>query len=151
MSKLMSTLYKSLVRSVTDLIDEVKTTTGDAGIEYWSWESRADENDMPTQTLIGLDGYTFRENFGLWEVRCGITISSYNDTNLHNEAEILDVVHDLFGEHKTIQLRHPDTGDVYSQMVVTDFEIMPMGQSELRNYRMVALELKRVDTSEPEA
>lgn len=149
MSKIMSTLYKSLVRSIGDLIEEAKTTTGDAGIEYWSWESRADENDMPTQTLMGLSDYTFRENLGLWEVRCGIVISTYNDRNLHQESEILDIVHTMFGEHKTVDL-YDELGNVFSQLAVTDFEIMPMGQSELRNYRTVGLELKRVDTSTPQ-
>ena len=145
---IISTIQKSLVRSINDLIDEVKTTTGDHTIQYWSWEARAEENTLPQVTLIGLDGFAFRENLGLWEVKCGITLSSFNDVNLHTEAEILDVIYSLFKEHSSVNL-YEQSGEVFSQLTVTDFEIMPMGQSELRNYRMIALDLKRADTSEP--
>lgn len=149
MSKLISTIYKSLVRAVSDAIKEVEATTG-IQAEYWSWESRSDENDMPTKTLLGLDGYTFDENNGLWTVRCGITLSTYNDRNLMDEAEILDVLHELFGMKKKVTLRKPGSGDPFSELGIVEFRVMPMGQSELRNYRMVALELLRTDTSTPD-
>lgn len=148
MSRLMSTIYKSLVRSVNDLIKEIQTTTGSSDIGYWSWEARGDEDKLPARTLIGLDGYNFDENKGLWIIRMGITLSSYSDANLLDEADMLDVVHDLFGYEKKVKLRNPDTGAEFSELYVTAFQIMPMGQSELRNYRSVGVELLRTDTSE---
>lgn len=140
-------IYKSLVRAVNDAITVVSERTAEE-CRYWAFESRADEDKMPTQTVIGLDGFTFHENKGLWMVRCGISLSTYNDRNNHEEAEILDILHELFGYHEKVDLRDPETGEVFSQLVVTEFEIMPMGQSELRNYRTIGLELLRTDTSE---
>lgn len=147
MAKLISTVYKSLLRSVNDLIDEVQATTGLQELEYWGWETRADEDQLPAKTLIGLDGYSFNENQGLWNVRCGITLSTYNDANLHHEAEILDVIHTLFGFQQKVPLRNAE-GEIFSELYVAEFQVMPMGLSEIRNYRTVGLELLRTETAE---
>lgn len=147
MSRIISTIYKSLVRSVNDLIDVVASETGEP-CAYWAFESRADEDKMPPITVLGVDGFTFHENKGLWMIRAGISLSTRNDRNNHEEAEILDIVHRLFGYHQKVALRHPETGEVFSELYVTEFDVMPMGQSELRNYRTIGLELLRTDTSE---
>ena len=62
LGSMISGLYKSIVRSTSDLIEEIKTTTGNQEIEYHAWESRADEDKLPTKTLIGIDGFSFEEN-----------------------------------------------------------------------------------------
>lgn len=146
-SHTISTIYKSLVRAVNDLVEEVSTRTGE-DCRYWAFESRADEDKMPQQTVIGVDGFTFNENKGLWIIRAGISISSYNDRNGHEEAEMLDIVHELFGYQNKISLRNPDTGEIFSELYVVDFDILPGSQSELRNYRTVGIELLRTDNSE---
>jgi hypothetical protein len=148
MSKLISTIYKSLLRSVSDLIKDVNDNTA-LEAEYRSWESRDDEDKLPRKTLIGLSGYNFDENNGLWTVRCGVTISSLDDMNLMDETLILDIVHERFGFQKKLALRDPETGDQISELYVSSFHIMPMSQSELRNYRTVGLELMRTDTVKP--
>lgn len=145
---MISTLYKSLVRSVNDLIKDVRDTTAVTDAEYWSWEARSDEDQMPTATLIGVDGYNFDENRGLWVIRMGITLSTYNDAHLLNEAVVLDRIHERFGFQNSVALLDPETGEQFSELYVSDFQIMPMGQSELRNYRTVGIELMRTDTSE---
>lgn len=150
MSRTISSIYKSLLRAVNDLVVELQQETGDMGIRYWAWEGRMDEDKMPTETLVGLDGYNFDENKGLWIIRAAITISSYNDANLHQESEMLDLIHEKFGYHKKVDLRLPDSGEVFSQLFVTEFQVMPMGQSEMRNYRTCAFELLRTDTGEAE-
>lgn len=147
MSRLISSVYKSLLRSISDLIKEVNDSTA-VDAEYRAWEGRDDEDKLPQKTLIGLTGYNFDENNGLWIVRFGIAVSSYNDANLMDEMDILDVIHDRFGWKKKVDLRDPDTGDIISQMHVNIFHIMPMSQSELRNYRVVSVELMRTDTTE---
>lgn len=148
MSRMISTVYKSLLRSVNDLIKDVAEKTGDTDVRYWAWESRADEDKMPSGTVIGVDGYNFDENKGLWIIRAGITLSTRNDLNLMTETEILDIIHDHYGYQKKVNLLHPDTGELFSELYVVEFQVMPMGQSELRNYRTVGIELKRTDTSE---
>lgn len=146
-SRTISTIYKSLVRAVNDLVEEISTRTGE-NCRYWAFETRMDEDKLPTQTLIGVDGFTFNENKGLWVIRAGVSISSYNDRNGHEEAEMLDIIHELLGHHKKISLRDPDTGNIFSELVVVEFEVMPMSQSEMRNYRTVGIELLRTDNSE---
>lgn len=150
MSRIISSVYKSLLRAVNDLVEELQQATGDMDIRYWAWEGRLDEEKMPTTTLVGLDGYNFDENKGLWIIRAAITLSSYDDANLHEESEMLDLIHERFGYHQKVSLRLPDSGDVFSELFVTEFQVMPMGQSELRNYRTCAFELLRTDTSLPD-
>lgn len=146
MSRLVSTIYKSLLRSVSDLIKEVNDTTA-VDAEYRAWEARDDEDKLPQKTLIGLNGYNFDENAGLWIIRFGITISSLNDANLMNEADILDIIHEQYGFQKKVNLRDPETGNIISELYVAMFHIMPMTQSELRNYRTVGIEVLRTDSS----
>src|SRR3546814_20872555 len=82
-------IYKSLVRHVTDMMDNLNDT-GEYGIAYHSWETRGEEDKLPKSTLIGVDGFNFHENGGLWVIRFSVTLSSYQDINLFSEFEILD-------------------------------------------------------------
>ena len=146
MSKTYSTLYKSAVRAVNDLIKDIRTTTGDQSVRYWSWENRTDEDKMPREPLIGINGFAWDENSGLWLVRFGITISTVDDANLLDEADMIDMIHERFGQGKTFLMRDPTSGTPINELVVTAFEVMPMGQTQLRNYRSVHLEVKRTGT-----
>lgn len=146
MSKIYSTLYKSTVRAVHDLIKEIRATTGDESIRYWSWENRTDEDKMPREPLIGINGFTWDENQGLWLVRFGLTISSVDDANLIFEAEMIDIIHERLGQGQTFAMRDPTSGTIINELVVTSFEVMPMGQTQLRNYRSIGIEVKRTGT-----
>ena len=139
---IISRIYKSLVRHVSDMIEELNAS-GAFGITYHVWEARGEEDKLPKNILVGVDGFNFHENSGLWIVRFSISLSSYQDTLLLREAEILDGIHAWFGEKQRVPLRDPETGDEDNQLVVTDFEIAPMAQTMLRNYRTVSIELKR--------
>lgn len=143
MSKIYSTLFKSTQRAVNDLIKEIRATTGDQGVRYWSWESRADEDKMPREPLIGVNGFAWDENQGLWLLRFGITLSTVDDANLAFEADVIDMVHERFGEDQKFAMRDPTSGTIINELVVTKFEVMPMGQTQLRNYRTIGIEAKR--------
>jgi hypothetical protein len=146
MRKLYSTLYKSVVRATNDLVKDIKSTTGDQTLRYWAWEDRVDEDKMPRVPLMGVNGFTLDENNGLWIVRFGVTISSIDDANLLEEADMIDAIHDVFGEKKTFPLRDPDTGDIVNDLVSVKFEVFPMGQTQVRNYRSVGIEIRRTGT-----
>lgn len=139
----LESLYKSLLRHTTETIDRVKTQGISQDIEYYSWDSRGEVSEMDRGDLIGIAGWSFKENGGLWEVRCGLTISTYNDTNLFRELQILNIVHDMWGEGVEIPMINKITGEPFSSMVVSDFDMLPAGQAEKRNYRPVGLELLR--------
>lgn len=140
---LISTIYKSILRSAHELIDQIRATTTNQDIQYWAWETRADESELPKVDLFGLSSWGFEENGGLWKIRAGFAVSSYQDAHLLREVETLDVIHKQLGEGNKIPLRDPQTGEIFSELAVAEgsFEIMPMGQSELRNYRTIAIEL----------
>lgn len=138
----ISNIYKSLVRHAVDTIESIKDQGVSPLMQYHSWDARGEENELPSVDLIGLAGWTFREDGGLWVINCGVTVSTINDDNLFREALILDIIHDFWGEAITIPLRD-DNGNEYTQLRVEDFEIMPAGQSEKRNYRPVGLGLQR--------
>lgn len=146
MAQLYSTIYKSVVRAVRDLVEDIKTTTDDPSMRYWSWEARLDEDKLPEVTLIGVNGFDFAENRGLWRIHFGITLSSYEDANLLREADIIDMIHTRFGFESKIALLDPTTGDQFNELSVLDFEVMPMGQTQIRNYRTMAVEVCRTAT-----
>lgn len=112
-------------------------------MDYHNWESRADENKLPKMTLIGTDGFSFRENQGRWLIRFALAVSSYRDANLANEIELIGAIQDRWGEGQKVTLLDVTDGSVDSEMVVSEFEVMPMAQSELRNYRTIGIELLR--------
>jgi hypothetical protein len=140
MSFKISNVYKSLVRHLVETTEAAQSIS--PGLAYHSWDARNEEAELPNIDLIGLSGWTFKEDRGLWMVHCGITLSTVNDDNLLREVEIVDIVHDFWGEQKIIPLRD-DQGNEYSQLVVEEFDLLPAGQSEKRNYRPLGLELLR--------
>lgn len=138
----ISNIYKSLVRHVVDTVTIIENKGVSTDIRYHDWDSRGDESELPSSDLIGLAGWTFREERGLWVINAGITISTVNDDNLFREIALIDEVHDLWGEQCVVPLRD-DAGVELSQLVVDEFELMPSGQSEKRNYRPIGLTLLR--------
>lgn len=142
----LSNIYNSLVRQVVDTIEEIQTSGLSPELEYYAWDSRGDEGEIDAKDLIGLAGWTFRENGGLWEIHVGITVSTVNDENLMREVQILDHLHDKWGEDCVVPLRD-DAGDEYTQLVVKEFEMLASGQSEKRNYRPIGLTLRRTSSA----
>jgi hypothetical protein len=135
-------IYKSLLRYVSDIIPELASTTNDT-VTYHSWEARGEEDKFPKNTLIGLDGFNFDENNGLWIVRFSVGLSTYQDVNLMKEIEAIDFLFDKFHEGVQIPIRDRDTGEEFTVMVSTQFEVAPMVQTLLRNYRTLLVELKK--------
>lgn len=138
----VSNIYKSLVRHLVDTIAEVNKSVQPATAQYFAWDTGDDVAELPTVDLIGLAGWTFSENRGLWEIHCGITISTMNDENLLREIDIVDVIHNMWGEEYMIPMRD-DTGTEVTQLVVKEFDLLPAGRSEKRNYRPIGLTLRR--------
>jgi hypothetical protein len=148
MPRIYSTLYKSVVRATSDLIKEIEATTGDLSLKYWDWENRSDEDKLPRVPLLGVNGFSFDENGGLWLVRFGLTLSTIDDDHLLKEADMIDAIHAKFGEGNKVAMRDPTSGTVINELVVAAFEVAPMGQTQMRNYRSVAVEILRTGTDD---
>lgn len=136
-------VYKSIVRAITDAIEEWNGSNDHPEVAWHNFESRNEENKLPQHTLLGLDGFSFDENQGLWIIRCALAVSSYRDINLLTEIEFIDWLQRRFGEGEKIPLREMNEGEMVNELVVTNFVMLPMAQSELRNYRTIGLEVKR--------
>jgi hypothetical protein len=139
-------VYKSIIRRVTDMIDDLNALGQFRELTWHNFESRNDENELPQTTLIGLDGFSFDENQGLWIIRVALGISSYRDLNLLEEIELINAIHSHIYEGAKVPLLEMDNGDEVNELVVTNFVMLPMAQSELRNYRTIGLEIKRTAT-----
>lgn len=146
---IISSLYASLQRKVVDILEEIKVTSGHQSMSYWSWENRADENELPKQTLIGLSGFEFQENQGLWIIRAAVGLSPWQDRNLTDQVRMLDTIYDHLGQGKKVDLLHAETGELISELVVSDFHIAPTTTTEFRNYRVASFELLRTDSATP--
>lgn len=142
----ISNIGKSLMRHVMDTVDHIRENSIAPSLEYYAWDSRGDEAELEPADLIGLAGWTFKENQGLWEIHCGLTLSTLNDENLFREMAIIDSIHDFFGEDCKIPMRGDD-GEEYTQLVVTEFEMLPAGHSEKRNYRPIGVTLRRTENA----
>jgi len=142
----LESLYKSVIRRTQDTISEIKLRGISEDLEYYAWDSRGEVQEMPATDLLGVAGWTFKENGGLWEVRVGLTLSTINDENLLREIQMLDVIHNFWGEQVQVPMLDKITGEEFTVMVVVDFDVMPAGNSEKRNYRPIGLELLRTET-----
>lgn len=143
----ISHIYKSVVRHVMDAVDNIRTDGLSADLQYFAFDTRGEKAELEHTDLLGVAGWAFDENKGLWLIRCGLNISTINDENLFREMDIIDSLHDYFGEECSIPMRDGDTGEEYTQLVVNHFEMMPPLQSEKRNYRPIGLELLRTSNS----
>lgn len=142
-TSIVKPVYKSIIRATTDMIEELNATGEFPPLLYHDWESRSDEAKLPRQTLLGIDGFSFTENSGRWLISYALGISSYQDANLLNEIDLLDAIQLRMGEESKIPLREMVAGEIVNELVVTTFQILPMSQSEMRNYRTIGIELKR--------
>jgi hypothetical protein len=146
MTSIVAPVYKSIVRATMDMIDEINATGTFPVVLYHDWESRADEVSLPKETLVGVEGFSFTENQGRWLISFGFGISSFRDANLMIEIELIDFIQQKYGEQKKINLLSMVDASIENEMVVTAFQILPMAQSEQRNYRTIGVELKRTGT-----
>lgn len=143
----LESLYKSLIRHVQATITAVKAEGISTNLAYYAWDSRGEVSEADHTDLIGLAGWSFKENGGLWEVRSGLTLSTYNDVNLFREIKIMNVIHNFWGEGAKVPMVDKDTGVEFTQMVVSDFDMLPGGGgAEQRNYRPVGIELLRTSS-----
>lgn len=97
--------------------------------------------------MIGLAGGDTREA-AAGSPRGLVFRDDWLDANLLNEIEILDIIHNRTGEKKKINILNPLDGELLTEMVVTSWQLAPMAQSQLRNYRTISLELMRTSTVE---
>lgn len=136
-------IHKSLIRHTQELVSYIGATTGNHDIQYQAWDSRYEEDQLPKATLLGVEGFTFEENGGLWRVRYGLTLSTYQDRNQLEEIEIVGMIH----EHTCVETKIPildeATGEEFSQMHVSHWEIAPGVGTVMRNYRSIGIELLR--------
>lgn len=146
---LVGPIYKSIVRWTMDLIEELNATGDFRQLTYQDWENRADENKLPATTLFGLDGFSFDENQGLWVLRFAFALSSHRDENLMDEIELVSAIQRRTGEGEKIPLREMTAGDQVSELKVVAWQMMPMAQSLLRNYRVMGIEALRTGTFNP--
>jgi len=141
----LESLYKSLVKKAQQTIVEIKNAGHSTDLQYYSWDSRGEKQELPTTDLLGLAGWAFRENGGLWEVRAGLTLSTINDQHLFREIKMVDVIHNHWGEGKLIPMFNKNNQE-FTVMMVSDFDMMPAGNSEKRNYRPIGVELLRTES-----
>jgi hypothetical protein len=142
---------ESLYVSAIQVINEIRQEIIDAGIsddiQYYSWDSRGQETELPNKDLIGLMGWTYDENDGLPTIEWGILTSLVLDQNQFREVKVLDIIRRKFvvggGDYKTVPLVDANTGEEYSCLQVAAFEVMPAGRSEIRSTRNIAIGLMK--------
>lgn len=143
----LKSIYISLIAQVQEMISEIISGRISGDLNYHSWDSLGDITELPENDLMGLVDWTYAENAGLSTVDFGILISTLNDENLFKMVDILDIIRNRCVDsenHKYKTWRILDeNGEEYTQFVVTDFEVMPAGKSELRNTRTVGISLMK--------
>ena len=130
-------IYKSMLRFCAGLVAAAPTA-----VLYESWDSRNDEAELPKVDLFGISGWSYRDDESLLFVSCGLTLSTINDTHLMREIDLLDFLHSRIGTNKTMPIVDTTTGAEVNTMVSKNFQILPTGQSTLRNYRTAAIDLR---------
>lgn len=140
-------VYKSVILQVNSIIADCLALGISDNMEYYSWDSRGQETELPNKDLIGIIGWTYAENEGLPVIQFGLLTSLVLDINQFREVKVLDIIRNHFvgynGDYKNIALVNADTGIEFSRLQVSDFEIMPAGRSEIRSTRNVGIEFLR--------
>lgn len=142
----LTSVYKSLIAEIQDMISEIQNSGVSENMQYHAWDSRGDITELPDNDLMGLVDWTYAENGGLSVIDTGMMISTRNDKNLFKEVAILDIIRNHCvkedGKYKTWDLKD-ENGDVYGQVQVGEFEVLPSGRSEVRNTRHIGIELRK--------
>lgn len=146
----LPTVYATLVSKVNEIIERVKDAGISPNIRYMAWDSRGDVPELPNVDLIGVVDWTWDENDDhLPSIDFGILLSVVHDTNLFREVEIINeirkvCVHGSRPEYLVWTVRDVNN-EPFSQLGVTNFSVMPSGESEARTVRLINISLKRVD------
>jgi hypothetical protein len=144
----LTSIYKSLIAEVQEIINETVSSNISSDLAYHAWDSHGDITELPDRDLIGLVDWTYAENGGLSTVATGLLLSTRNDINLFKEVQILDVIRrhcidtEQNGQFKSWKI-YDDNGEHYTWFKVSDFEVLPSGRSEIRNSRHVGIELMK--------
>jgi hypothetical protein len=146
MSYNLTSVYKSLIAEIQEIIREIKSRGVSDNLQYHAWDSRGDITELPDTDLMGLVDWTYSENGGLSTIQTGIMISTRNDQNLFKEVAILDAIREHCvekpGNFKAWKI-YDNNGEHYTWFQVSDFEVLPSGRSEVRNTRHVGIELMK--------
>lgn len=143
-------VYATLVGKTKEIIDAVRASGISPDMQYMAWDSRGDVTELPNTDLMGVNDWTWSENDDhLPDIEFAILTSVTKDRNLFREVEILNeirkaCVHEIRPEYKVWAVRD-EQNQPFSQLTVTDFSIMPSGESEARSVRQVGISLKRAD------
>ena len=145
----LPTVYATLVGKVQEIIETIKNQGISPNLSYMAWDSRGEVNELPDSDLIGVVDWTFAEQDHMPEIEFAILVSVMHDTNLFREVEILDAirracVHPTRPEYLVWTVRDSNN-EPFAQLQVTDFTVMPAGESEARSVRQVGISLKRAD------
>lgn len=146
----LPTVYATLVGKVQEIIQTAKQAGVSSSLSYMAWDARQEVNELPNSDLIGVADWTYDETPDhLPEIDFSIILSVVNDANLFREVEILDLiknacVHPTKPEYLVWTVRDNDNS-AFSQLQVTNFSVLPSGQSEARTVRQVGISLKRAD------
>lgn len=149
----LNALYVALVSKINQVITICHDTNISPDLQYVAWDARQDLNtELPQTDLIGLADWTYDEADHMPEITLVILLSVINDANLHREVEIADVirnqcVHLSRPEYLTWTLRDLENKP-FSNLTVTDFAMLPAGESEARTVRQFGISLKRADYAE---
>lgn len=143
----IESMYKSVVLEIEAIRAECLALGISADMEYYAWDSRGQETELPNIDLIGIIGWTYAENEGLPVAQFGILTSLVLDVNQFREVRAIDVIRNHFvgynGDYKDIPLVDGTTGIEFSRLQVSDFEVMPAGRSEVRSTRNIGIEFIR--------
>lgn len=142
-------VYACMINAVQDVISTAKSTSVSPDIEYIAWDSRQEINELPNVDLIGVADWTYDEMDHLPEIEFAIILSVIKDANLFKEVELLDIirkkcVHPSKPEYLVWTVKDSDNNP-FAQLQVTNFSVLPSGESEARTVRQIGISLKRAD------
>lgn len=148
----LPTIYANLVKRVTTVVAQAKDQGISPDIQYIAWDSRGDVTELPDTDLIGVADWTYDEGEDHRpELEFAIVLSVIRDTNLFREVELLELIRKqcIIDSGNTPKYKvwtvYDDDNNPFSQLQVTNFSIMPSGESEARTSRTVGISLKRAD------
>lgn len=110
---LLMTTRVSAIKFVQDQIAAIQLISpAQQALDYFDWDSHADNKAVPDKDLIGLSGFALTDTTNSAEAYFSVTVATYEDPNLFRMIRYLDVIFEAMRNGRQFKLYHPETGAV---------------------------------------
>jgi hypothetical protein len=130
----------SIQRFTNDFIEEMRTDDIAPTLEFYNFDSRNDQAELPKNDLFGPNGFAFdEESAGFMTIATAFVSATDDDRNGLRHNTILHHLHKKLRPGRRMAILDHETGEWVVDMVITQAALGPVGRTELRPMQALAI------------